>query len=222
MPVALATPIVAIGLVAVAAVAIGCGPSIRRVHRARVYFERCYAADLEEGVPDEERRACWQQWVKHYQVGQPPDRIDYVRERILQLDPESAEILAMAAGVEEEPEPAIAIVTPIETEAAAAEEPIAQPLDSASEPPTIAVAASGEPVEVTPIGPAPEVPSTVPPARTRRAARTPPIPRSDSPRCGEACRPVWESCLATCDGRDVPACHRSCRLQHRTCARACY
>lgn len=212
-------------VVVIGVVAIGCGPSIRRVHRGSVYFERCYAADLDPTVPAEERRACWQQWISHYPVGQAPDRIDYVRERILRLDPEASEILAMATGVEETTEaelvPPVALGAPA-SEPPAGEAPVPQPVASTSEPPRIEVIAAPGPVEVTAVGPAPEVASTVPPARARRAARTPPIPRSDTPHCGEACRPVWESCLATCDGRDAAACHRSCRLQHRTCARGCY
>lgn len=75
-----------------------CGPSLRRVHRSEVYFERCYAADFDARVPIEERRACWQAWMAHWQVGQPPDRIDYVRERLLRLDPERAAIVALATG----------------------------------------------------------------------------------------------------------------------------
>lgn len=63
-----------------------------------MYFERCFAADFDPSVPVEERRACWQAWLAHYQNWQPPDRVDYVRERLLQLDPERAAVIALATG----------------------------------------------------------------------------------------------------------------------------
>jgi hypothetical protein len=76
----------------------GCGPSLRRVHRSEVYFERCYAADLDARVPIAERHGCWQGWLEHWQRDQSPERIDYVRERLLRLDPERAAVVAMALG----------------------------------------------------------------------------------------------------------------------------
>lgn len=91
---------VAVPLVAIATLiaVIGCGPSLRRMHRSEVYFERCYAADFDPNVPIAERRACWQDWMVHWQADQPPDRVDYVRERMLRLDPERAAIVALATG----------------------------------------------------------------------------------------------------------------------------
>lgn len=71
------------------------------MHRSEVYFERCYAADFDPAVPIAQRRACWQGWMAHWQSDQPPDRIDYVRERVLRLDPESSAIVALATGTTE-------------------------------------------------------------------------------------------------------------------------
>jgi hypothetical protein len=98
-----------IALAAAVVCGTACGPSLRRAHRSQVYFERCYSADLDPAVPVDERRACWQQWMAHYHEGQPPDRTDYARERIVRLDPERAEILALATGGgDADPEPEIA------------------------------------------------------------------------------------------------------------------
>lgn len=247
------------------AVAIGCGPSLRRVHRSEVYFERCYAADLDRAVPIGERRACWQSWMAHYQLGQPPDRIDYVRERILRLDPERAEVVALAIG-EGDPvpasqsEPAIAAEAELVAATASGEAPLSQPeaaepdpdssstgaepgfdgragalvepdssaaYDTSAPPPASrgadsAPEAEASDPEVTPVPDPDPPPRTVLPARERRAARQPPIPRSASPQCAEACRPGWESCLASCAEGDPAACRRACRLRHWVCARGCY
>jgi hypothetical protein len=82
-------------------VATGCGPSLRRVQQADEYFERCYAADRDERRTDDERRACWVAWNEHYRVGQAEDRIDYVRERLVMLDPRQASAIELTTGQEE-------------------------------------------------------------------------------------------------------------------------
>lgn len=82
-------------------VAGGCGPSLRRVQQADEYFERCYAADRDEHRTDDERRACWIAWNEHYRVGQAEDRIDYVRERLVMLDPRQASAIELATGPQE-------------------------------------------------------------------------------------------------------------------------
>ena len=65
--------------------ATGCGPSLRRMHQADRYFERCYVADLTPGVPAARRLRCWQRWLRHYAAHQPPRRIAYARARVQQL-----------------------------------------------------------------------------------------------------------------------------------------
>ncbi|MBN8616387.1 MAG: hypothetical protein J0L92_37725, partial [Deltaproteobacteria bacterium] len=67
------------------------------MEQANVYFERCHAADRDPRRDDLERRACWQAWRDHYEVGQPDDRLDYVRERLVMLDPASGDALTLSA-----------------------------------------------------------------------------------------------------------------------------
>lgn len=227
--------------------AIGCGPSLRRMHRSDVYFERCYAADLDRRVPVEERRACWQAWMTHWQTDQPPERIDYVRERLLRLDPERAALLALATGGADgdpvpltETSPAIAAEAQRVSDAAstspeeAASEttpPPAEPLAEVTNPtpPPSAVPVRTEPRvepgdgrEATPVGHPEAPPATIAPARERRATRTPVMPVVEPPHCAASCRPGWTECTARCVEHERMACLRACRLELRTCARACY
>lgn len=90
------------GCAALLSSAIGCGPSLRRIEQANEYFERCYAADRDEHRTDDERRACWLSWNQHYRVGQPADRLDYARERLVMLDPVHSSAIALATTDTEE------------------------------------------------------------------------------------------------------------------------
>lgn len=113
-------------MLAVTAVVLGCGPSLRRVQQGRVYFERCYAADFDPRIPLAEKHACWTAWREHYTVGQAADRAQYALERIRAIEhgesvprlpglPEAAlgprhatPIMAVSASQEEAPEDAVA------------------------------------------------------------------------------------------------------------------
>jgi hypothetical protein len=86
----------AIGACALFCAVWGCGPSLRLVEQSNLYFERCHAADLDPRRTDAERRACWQAWRDHYDVGQSPDRDDYVRERLVMLDPRNGTAIALS------------------------------------------------------------------------------------------------------------------------------
>jgi hypothetical protein len=85
-----------------AGASLGCGPSLRLVEQSNLYFERCHAADLDPARTDAERRACWQAWRDHYDVGQSADRDDYVRERLVMLDPQSGSAISLATADEPE------------------------------------------------------------------------------------------------------------------------
>lgn len=56
------------------------------VHQSNAYFERCHAADFDSTVRPGLRRECWARWLQHYTPGQPPDRIEYARNRLAALD----------------------------------------------------------------------------------------------------------------------------------------
>ena len=189
--------------------ATSCAPSVRLVHRSNVYFERCYAADLDRLVPNAERRACWSAWQEHYPAGQSRERLDYVRERLLRLDPERAAIVALATGEDPElaPELGMSSDPQLVTEDAAEPDPASETTDVAStEAPAEDGAADEESREE---------------ARARRAGRRPIVPRTATPHCAAACEPRYQTCATRC-GADGRACLTACRVSYRQCARACY
>jgi hypothetical protein len=80
-----------------------CGPSIRMMHESSLYFERCHAAELIDGVSMSDRVECWHRWVEHYAYGQEPARVLYARERIAFLSQGEA-IEPLPTGEPAEPE----------------------------------------------------------------------------------------------------------------------
>jgi hypothetical protein len=63
----------------------GCGPSLKNVHEGTVRFEHCNRLDLDQRVTKTECNACWKTWLAEYTYGQPRDRIDYARRRMVAL-----------------------------------------------------------------------------------------------------------------------------------------
>jgi hypothetical protein len=231
----LAVPVALVAGIAAA----GCGPSLRRIHRAEVYFERCYAADLDAAVPIAERRACWQRWIAYYQVGQAPDRIDYVRERLLRLDPDRTAIIALATGgAESDPVPVMETTPAIAAEAGLVRAAIsagtsdgrsngvAGARDGIGREGLTTRAGTGPPREprrdgLEAVSEAPASARPLPVARERRRTRPPILPRSEVPHCAAGCQPRWDACTARCEQGDRAACLRACRLEFRCCARGC-
>ena len=167
---------------------LGCGPSLRLVAASNDYFEYCYAADRDDRRTDEERRACWTAWQAYYQTGQAPDRLDYVRERLVMLDPARASAIELATGESPETtavEPAIVVVGTDTT----------QP-------------EGGELMSVIGERPAP----------TARERRSPVIPRSRSSACADVCSPDFRACALACRLSDrgcMDACrHRFRQCSH--------
>jgi hypothetical protein len=200
---------------------LGCGPSLRGIYRGDVYFERCYGADLDTRIPVPEKHACWSAWMAEYQAGQPEERVDYARERILRLDPARAEIVALAVGGVDgdtvpltESEPSISSDAATLTAVASGEElpPIEPPVDLPG-------------AEEQATEPSAEVASEGPVAyehdRRVRPARRAVVPTSDASACVTVCRPAFETCAERCTEERNP-CLRACRLSLRACAHACY
>jgi hypothetical protein len=209
----------------------GCGPSLRRVHQGNVYFERCYAADLDLAVPATERRACWQAWHEHYQVGASPERIDHATERLAMLDPAQADAIALATGsdpivsstepsesglveivsAEPEPIPTSTTLTPdalVEASDVAIVEPVADtpPLVTTDDTTThLAIVEAEERAR----------------AAERRSHRRIVTPRSTSPHCASTCHPLWEACTSHCTA-DEHGCVAACRRELTICSRGCY
>lgn len=184
-------------VLAVSAVVLGCGPSLRRVQQSRVYFERCYAADFDPRIPLAEKHACWTAWREHYTMGQPPDRTDYALRRIQAI--EQGESVPRLPGL---PEAALGPrrATPIMAVSTSEEEP------EAETPP----AASADEERL--------------PARERRRRRRQPMPRTANPTCAAtACEPAWRACTEACPELGAgDACRTACEVELQSCARGCF
>lgn len=211
----------------------GCGPSLRRVHQGNVYFERCYAADLDVAVPAQERRACWQAWHAHYQLGASPERIDHATERLAMLDPEQAEAIALATGsdsVESETEPggtSLGEIVSAEPDARVQEPeatvvPASEPTSEAAiEPPVADAPPEARLVEDTTTHVQIVEAEERARAAERRSHRSIVVPRSTTPHCARTCQPIWERCAATCTA-DERGCVAACRRELTICSRGCY
>ena len=196
-----------LAVLALAAVA-GCGPSIRLVAASNVYFEYCYAADRDAARSDIERRACWTAWQEHYEIGQPPERIDYAHERLVMLDPERRNAIELATGESGESEAVL--------EAQLAADPMAVDA-TVTEPAIVAVdieVVVPEGAEVSSVfgdrGPV-----------TARARRSPVIPRSRSSACADVCAPDFRTCALLCNLSDR-GCVDACRHRFRQCSHSCF
>jgi len=183
---------------------LACGPSLRRLHRSDVYFERCDAADLDVRVPVEERRACWQAWLANHAEAAPRERVGYARERHLHLERMGADAVALSTGVEVEAPDAI------QTEAATL----------AGAPSETAVPAASTPIPAADSSPDGRV-DRAPPRRVQGPHPSVP-PAQDAAACAARCRPAWDACAAPCGGTARQACLHACRASLRVCAHACY
>lgn len=196
----------------------GCGPSLQRVEQANVYFERCHAADRDPARSDGDRRACWQAWHEHYELGQPDDRVDYVRERLMMLDPTSGDAIALATPDDTEGgeriEPSVEVQgVELEGSVVVASADTSDPREDAGNE-TIVASAQIAPAE------GPELSDTLA-DRPPRVRRRPTVPRSRTSACGAACEPSFVSCASACEVSDR-GCADACRHIFRQCARGCF
>ena len=180
---------------------LGCGPSLRRIHLADAYFERCYAGDRDERATDPERRACWRAWLASWRDDQPVERISFAEERAFGLDPERAAILAVTLTGDVEPDDPNAGVEG------------AEPADLTS--------VDGVFVEPTPTVAAEPTPEEAARAIERHRRHRPVVPRSATASCAAVCEPAWVECVETC-GEAERACVSACRRSLRTCSAGCY
>lgn len=186
-------PIVALAL---AALASGCGPSLRLSQQSRVYFERCYAADFDVRIALAEKHACWTSWLAHYTIGDGAGRSDYARERLYAI--EHGESVPRLPGL-----PQAALGPRAATPVTAASAPSPDP------DPAVDETLPADRVDL-PRG-----------RRSPRDRHAPPLPRTANPACATAaCEPTWRACIDTCDG--VEACETACRVELSACARGCF
>jgi hypothetical protein len=68
------------------ALAVACGPSIRRTYQSDNGFERCFDMDYNPARSTDEKRGCWSVWLERYVYNQPADKVAYAQLRLVELD----------------------------------------------------------------------------------------------------------------------------------------
>lgn len=117
----------------IGSLAAGCGPSLTTIHEGSLRFEHCYRIDLEPDANSPQRNACWSRWLAQYTYGQPRDRIDYARRRMIALEEGNAQApelrLTGGHGAEERQ---FYVVAPAPQDLHGPPPPLATALDAAS------------------------------------------------------------------------------------------
>ena len=67
------------------ALAVACGPSIRRTYQSDNAFARCFDLDYRPGVADVEKEMCWKTWLAKHVYNQPGDKTRYANLRLDEL-----------------------------------------------------------------------------------------------------------------------------------------
>lgn len=128
--------------VVVAGGAVACGASVSQKYESDVRFERCLALDWQRTVDPAIRLKCWDEWARHYAVGQSRDRIDYARNQVADIEGRAAgrEAAIRAAAL---PEPT-SVFEPVPMMATS------QASAAASAPPAASIGAPPDPKTRTP------------------------------------------------------------------------
>jgi hypothetical protein len=136
-----------VGMALAVVFAAACGPSLTTVHEGTVRFEHCYRLDLEPNGTKPERQGCWKLWLASYTYGQPRDRIDHARRRIISLaNGDSTRPKLQVAGEHNPEERQFYLVVPGPTNVHAPPPPIAtveQPPEGAKSAPVSKPPAAG-------------------------------------------------------------------------------
>ncbi|MEO0322086.1 MAG: hypothetical protein AAF447_03945 [Myxococcota bacterium] len=182
-----------------------CGASPRMMHEGRVYYERCYAADRDAARSDDERLGCWDAWLAHYALAQPPEQVAYARARREALasgrrDP--ARVPHLPSGRPES--------RPRDT---------VDPLGEVRDP-SIPQGNVDDRLRV------PLRPEPIPYADRARPPAPPPAPPPSPPTrlgqepCLGVCDPEWARCVATCPDRGM-GCRNACVASYHLCMDGC-
>jgi hypothetical protein len=76
--------LIAVILLAVA-IAVACGPSIRRTYQSDNAFVRCFDMDYNPARAVGDKEQCWSTWLAEHVYNQPDDKIAYAELRLTEL-----------------------------------------------------------------------------------------------------------------------------------------
>lgn len=189
--------VVASLLVAVPFTMVACGPALESMHESNIRFEHCYRLDMDLQIAPSHREHCWRDWLRTYAYGQPRDRIEYARRRIITL--ESGDTRRVTIYTSPEPRKRVFAEMGGEPESAPAAAPA--PTSAHAPPPSVAPQAAPRKPE------AKAEPSSEPGE---------PLPGEG---CGAACQKSYDECQKGCDSEmGCPP----CREDYRECMRRCF
>lgn len=75
--------------------ALGCGPGLEAMHESTLRFEHCYRLDMDVKIAPPHREHCWRDWTESHANGQPLDRVEYARRRIVKLESGDTRLLTI-------------------------------------------------------------------------------------------------------------------------------
>jgi hypothetical protein len=174
---------------------IACGPSLETMHESNLRFEHCYRLDMDPKIALSHRELCWRDWTEIYASGQPMDRIEYARRRIVALDSGDARLVTIVTTSKSQGRVFTEIGGP------AADTPMAAPAPtSAHEPP----------------------PKTEPAPKVDTPKPEPPPPGLSRPgdACGNECTSTFSECNRLCEAKQADCV--ACREEYRKCMRRCF
>ena len=209
-------------LVALSAALLACGASPRMLQRSATYYEQCQSAELNPRRTIDERRECWEAWLKYYTQGQPLERIGYAQDRRIGLahgeevaplpdrEDRGLELRSSQAANASPPDaPSVAPNAP-------ASMPEAQVNEALENTHAIVDPSEFRQDEGAPPGRHFSVRTVTPPDE----APVPQPPGGADGACGAACNPAWYRCAEGCHGHSG-GCMNACAARQRQCRGAC-
>jgi hypothetical protein len=176
-----------------AAAVVGCGPGLEAMHESNLRFEHCYRLDMDPKIAPSHREHCWRDWTETYAEGQPLNRIDYARRRIVTLQSGDTRLVSI---FRERPTERVFA----ELGSAPPDAPMAAPAPtSAHEPPP-----RTEPVAKP----------YAPPGSGGGAGERP------GEACAAQCGTTLDDCTRLCEAKQADC--AECREDYRRCMRRCF
>lgn len=191
-------------MIAWAAATAACGPGLETMHESNLRFEHCYRLDMDPDIAGSHRLVCWRDWTQTYAYGQPRDRVEYARRRIITLESGDVRLLDIRGQPLQRTRLFSFAGAPSSTAAAPA------PTSAHAPPPSTTAAAPGPTSAHAP------PPSTAPDDRAKQE----PVDEFPGDACSRPCGTAYETCAAGC--RDQAEVCAKCREDYRTCMRRCF
>jgi hypothetical protein len=206
------------------------------VYQSNAYFERCHTADFDPEVSVEKRRKCWAKWLEHYTVGQPPERVQYARQRLHALERgETMDPLPGLGPVGTSYRASFLTSRPAQRSAGgegASSDRGARGTTQKADGGTSAASTDGGTSVAVADGGVAEAGASISAtadagadaAKDAREVDIPSPPDDDQHPgpCATVCDPRWRACARRCTGPEADSCLEACKSEYRLCMGGCY